>query len=318
MKRVRIMFINCPILAVDATSYLLLSQNKVQKSIEFEVVHHWIYGNTIQPKKSLSEKTAWWLSEQLPRADFINRWICKKLDLRAAPLFRTQLTHTGWFGVVKNAVENYDRWFAKCGYNKFDTTPQPTIVITETPFEGGYLGYSQEDIAVVSLAKWEKFFKPGSALEYILGSVQRYSLRLIYKNIGSHYATRGCIWDFDVHQPDNRIAAYMGIMCETCRNSLSSTASSIELEDVEKLITNEWIGSNDTPTSSSANLRKIFRYSLRRSTGLHPGIIESLSQGMRTELGKFFLDILKVLLAALGTLYIASKFPDAYRILNGR
>ncbi len=317
MKRVRIMFINCPTLSTDAASYLLLSQNKAQNSIEFEVVHHWIYGSCIPVERTIREKIEWRLSEQFPRLERLERRIRTQLDLRAAPFFANYLTHRGWYETAKKAVDNYDNWFANCNYDKFDTTPQPTIIVTETRFEGGYLGSSRNSLAIVSLAQWKKFFKPGSALEYILGSVQRYSLRLLYKNIGSHYATRGCIWDFDVHQPDSRIAAYMGVLCSTCRSNLSGAMPPAEFRDIERLIANEWIGSNDTPTSPSANLRKIFRYPIRRSTGLHPGIIESLSHGMRTELGKFSFDILKVILAALGTLYIASKFPDAYRILAG-
>lgn len=318
MKRVRIMFINCPTLYVDAASYLLLSQNKAQPSIEFEVVHHWIYGSYIPIERTRAEKAVEWISENIPRIDRLERFLRAKLDLRAAPSFANYLTHKGWYDTAKKAVDNYDRWFSNCNYNQFDTTPQPTIIITETKFEGGYLGSSRKNLAIVSLAEWKKFFNPGSALEYILGSAQRYSLRLLYKNIGSHYATRGCIWDFDVHQPDSRIAAYMGILCSTCRSSLLAAMTPAEFKDVEHLISNEWIGSNDVPTSASANLRKIFRYPLRRSTGLHPGFIESLSQGMRSELGKFFFDILKVILAALGTLYIASKFPDTYKILHGK
>jgi hypothetical protein len=318
MKRVRIMFINCPTLSTDAATYLLLAQNKVQRSIEFEVVHHWISATTDDLNLSSWEKAAKWLAERFPSWQWLDCWIRKGLDLRAAPYFANQLTHNGWFETVKKAVDDYDAWFQHSGYDKFDTVPLPTIVITETPIDRGYIGMSRGNLAVVSLAEWESFFKPGSAFEYILGSVQRYALRLLYLNVGSHYPTRGCIWDFDVHQPDSRVAAYMGVLCSTCHTNLSKVMSKQELTDAELLISNEWIGSNEAPTSVSASLRKVFGYSLRRSTGLHPGILESISQGMRSELGKFVLDVLKVMLAALGTLYIASKFPELYKAWIGK
>ena len=319
MKRVRVMFINCPTLSTDAAAFLLLSQNKVQHSMQFEVVHHWISGVDAPPKLTAFERAAGWIWERKPQWQWLDRHVRTRLDLRAAPYFMNVLTHAGWEDTIKTAVENYDKWFKLSGYKRwFKPDPVPTIVVTETPFEGGYLGYCGSDLAVVSLANWEGFFKPGSALEYILGSVQRNSRRLLYRNIGTHYATRGCVWDFNVHQPDARVAAYMGTLCSTCKDNLSKVASPAELLDAERLLSNDWIGLNDTPTSTSAYLHKIFGYPLRRSTGLHPGIVQSISQGMRTELGKFILDIVKVMLAALGTLYIASHFPDLYKAWIGK
>ena len=319
MRRVRILFVNCPSLSTDAASFLLLAQNKVQTSIEFEVAHHWVYGATLPDANPIFRRiTKLWLEDRLPKIDWLERRIIRRLDLRAAPFLRKPLTRHRWYNAARSVVDNYDSWFASSGYNKFDTQPQPTIVVTETPIGGGYIGSARDDIAVVTLAGWNRFFKPGSALEYILVSVQRYSLRLLYKNIGSHYVTRGCIWDFDVYQPDTRIAAYTGSLCSTFRRNLTEVISNEEMVDISKLITNEWIGSNDVTTSASAILKKVFHYPLRRSTGLHPGIMESISHGMRTEIGKFFFDILKIVLAAVGTLYIASRFPEAYEILDGR
>ncbi len=319
MQRVRVMFINCPTLAVDAASFLILAQNREQDFVEFEVAHHWIYGSHLPPKNRF-ERNADRIAKKYPwfeRFNFLQRRYFNILDLRAAPYFKNALTHQGWYDTVSTAVQNYDDWFATSGYRKFDSSFQKTIVITETAFEGGYLGYCRTDHAVLCLANWKIFFSPGSALEFILGSVQRYALRFTYGAIGSHYVTKGCIWDFDVHQPDTRIAAYLGHLCSTCRTSLSGITTTDQMQKIEKLIRNDWVGLNDSPSSVSSVLRKIYRYPLHRSAGLNPSFIESISQGMKTELGKFVIDILKIVLAALGTLYIASQFPEAYRILHG-
>ena len=45
-------------------------------------------------------------------------------------------------------------------------------------------------------------------------------------------------------------------------------------------------------------------------------MIESISDGMKTEGGKFFLDILKWVLIALITILVASYFPDVHTIFQ--
>lgn len=50
-KRIRIFFINCPSLAVDAAAFLILAQNQAQSAIQFEVEHFWIFGETLRPPK---------------------------------------------------------------------------------------------------------------------------------------------------------------------------------------------------------------------------------------------------------------------------
>jgi hypothetical protein len=218
---------------------------------------------------------------------------------------------------LQAVIFDYDKWFSNSSYHKFDSGPAPTIVITESEIDDGYMGLSFEKLALISVARWKQFFKPGSALEYVLTSVQRYALRLCFGSIGSHYVTRGCIWDFDVHQPDSRIAGYLGFLCSTCESALTTSLSTEQLSDVKVMISNNWTGKADDPSSVTSILAKNYRYELKRSTGTHSGLLTVVSQSMRTEIGKFFFDIAKVALAALATLYIATHFPDWYKIIKG-
>ena len=184
---------------------------------------------------------------------------------------------------------------------------------------GKYISICQQRLGLISLANWKEFFEPGSALEFMLTNVQRLSLRLCYgSQIGSHFPTRGCIWDFDVHQPDIRISALLGFLCITCQENLKRTTSEAEFAQIEQLISDDWIGTRENPFSVAASLVKNYKYELRKPTGLNPGLFSSLSQSMRTEVGKFFFDILKWVLVALLTLLLASSFPAAYKVLLGR
>lgn len=315
-KRVRVFFINCPTLATDAAAYLILAQNKVQRAIQFEVHHFWIFGQLTQgPLAGYPNKFLELAEERNPRLKWLASRNRTRKDLRAAPAFRNTFQHKLWYDEIKKAIEDYDNWFANSRAPKHDYQTAPAIVITETPIAGKYMSFTQHPFGLISLAYWKAFFKPGSALEYMMCNVQRLALRLCYGAVGSHYPTRGCIWDFDVHQPDIRISASLGLLCDTCRQRLSEASSEAEFGEIEGLIGNEWIGKKEDPFSVAAFLTKNYNYELRRTTGLSPSIFSSISDGMKTEGGKFFLDTLKWVLVALITILVASYFPDVYKIL---
>ncbi len=227
-KRIRIFFINCPSLAIDAASFLLLAQNKVQNAIQFEVIHYWIFSDASPVKVDhLRGRILSWRAE---KQHLGIKWMEPKFrtmhDLRVAPEFGIELNLTNWRSVCKKAISDYDTWFSKCGYNTYDAFDSPAIVITETPLKGRYISYTGENIALISAAYWKEFFAPGSALEFILAAVQRAALRLCFgTKIGSHYPTRGCLWDFHCHQPDAKISGFLGFLCETCSNGLKGNAS---------------------------------------------------------------------------------------------
>ena len=317
-KRIRIFFINCPTLATDGAAYLLLAQNRVQTTIQFEVHHFWVYGQISQgllPGRfsRLLEK----LEDKYPRLGWLARRNRSLRDLRAAPSFYETLQHKNWEQQVSEFVAKYDTWFAGTGYYKYDYEKAPAIVITETSIAGKYLSYCGERVGVVSLSDWKAFFKPGSALEFILTNVQRLSLRLSFGAIiGSHFPTRGCIWDFDVHQPDIRISALLGLLCLTCQRNLKAAIPETAFAEIEKLIANEWIGRRDDPVSVAASLAKNYKYELRRATGLNPGLFSSISESMKAGIGKFFLDILKWVLILLLTIFLVSYFPAVYKLLQ--
>jgi hypothetical protein len=313
-KRIRVFFINCPTLATDAAAHLILAQNKVQSAIQFEIHHFWIFGQVSQgPLPGRLNRILERLEDRFPRFGWLARHNRTLRELRAAPSFQQTLEHKVWYDQVAKAVGDYDYWFLNSGYYKYDFEQAPAIVITETPIAGKYLSYTREPFGLVSLAYWKAFFKPGSALEYMINNIQRLSLRLCYGSVGSHWPTRGCIWDFDVHQPDIRISAWLGLLCGTCHGNLRAATSEEEFREIENLIDNEWIGRRDDPFSVAASLAKHYNYELRRATGLSPGLFSSISLGMKTEGGKFFLDVLKWVVIALITIILASYFPDIHK-----
>lgn len=311
-KRVRIFFINCPTLAIDAAAFLLLAQNKFQKVLQFEIVHFWIFSKAQKGKlNGFRGKAVSWRAEKQHRRV---RWLGPKFrtmhDLRVAPVFSSELSLTNWEAVCRKAIADYDTWFSKCGYNSYDVIDAPTIILTETPLKGRYISYTMHDIALVSAAHWKEFFWPGSALEFILTSVQRTALRLCFgTKIGSHYPTRGCLWDFHCHQPDAKFSGFLGFLCETCRNGLKSNTSTEEYDEVIKLIQNDWVGNESDIGSIAGILKKNYSYPLSRSTGLKPSHWLAIWDSIKSELGKNVVEGIKwIVILAVLTLFI-SYFP---------
>ncbi|MBT2145588.1 MULTISPECIES: hypothetical protein [unclassified Rhodanobacter] len=310
-KRIRIFFIGCPSLDTAAASYLLLSQNSVQKAVQFEIYHFWIFGQKAHgAPKGLVGRLLLWLG-YLPKP--LSRWADRKLlariDYREEPAFKKELPYKSWFSICKNALCNYDAWF-KISNNTYDVDDCPSIIITDTPIEGGFISFTNEDIGLISTAKWKYFFKPVSALDYVLFSVQRLTMRLAFTNeIGSHYPTRGCVWDYDDHQPDARIAILVGSICHTCEKKLLASTDGGTYADLSRLIDNKWLGDKSIQFSPAAILAKVYKYDLSRSTGLNASTISKFTDTFISELGKVLSDGLKWALVLIITLTLAAYFP---------
>jgi hypothetical protein len=194
-KRIRVFFINCPTLATDAAGYLILAQNKVQRAIQFEVHHFWIFGGLSQgPLEGWLNKILESAEDKHPRFIRLASRNRTLRDLRAAPPFRKTLYAKHWYDDVKKAIEDYDRWFMASGYNKHDYQEAPAIVVTETPMAGKYMLIRGIPSACLVLPTGKLFLS--SALEYMLNNIQRLSLRLCYGSVSSHFPTRGCILGF--------------------------------------------------------------------------------------------------------------------------
>lgn len=315
-KRVRVFFVNCPTLAIDAASFLILSQNFLQTSLQFEVHHLWIYGlSSIKGRRWVS-KSYMDMIERHKAFGFLLRKYRAGLDLRVAPAFKKCLSRDSCLIVAQELVNSYHSWLRNSGYNVCDCSEAPSIIVTEAPLQDGYISYCGRSVGVISVANWRRLYSPVSALEYVLTSTQRLSLRLCYgQQIGSHYPTRGCLWDFDVNQADFKISALLGFLCDTCRERLKAATSDGEYEDIRRLIDNKWIGDASDLSSVAGLLAKNYRYDLSRSIGLNPGIWARLVRVMQSGLGRYIFEILKWVTIFVLTVTAVKHFPWIAKLL---
>jgi uncharacterized membrane protein YqaE (UPF0057 family) len=311
-KRVRIFFIGCPSLDLGAASHLLLSQNSVQKEVQFEIYHFWIYAASTNnwPRNWVEKLREWYGNSGLPLSSWVDRRNRASLDYREAPIFKRGLSVDGWFNACQSAVSSYDAWFKQKG-RLYDVIECPSIIITEAPIDGGFISFTRGEIGLISTANWRKMFKPVSALDYILMSVQRLTVRLAFSNqIGSHYPTRGCLWDFDHHQPDARISILSGYICETCRMKLVEAVGEPSYAQLEALIGNTWLGNKTDQYLTASVLAHVYKYDLSRSTGLSASFVRRVMDSLAPEAGKVILEGIKWAFVLTLTLTITAYFPS--------
>lgn len=301
-KRIRVFFINCPTLAVEAATYLLLAQNKVQSFFQFEVHHFWLYSldqysdarNSayrlwIANHDDFLQRFFWWLGGgRIVRSNRAN------LDLQAARHFSKEFDLNTCFTDTRAVLRKYDDWMARRrerGANNYDAMPAPEIIVTETRLPHNFISHISPDrtLGIVSLGGWKRYFRPGSALECILTGVQRIAVALCCSpTIGFHYPTRGCLFDYTRYVQDTRVGAFLGFLCETCQQDLKRSISNVEYEDVVRLIENEWIGRRDSHDSVAHVLSRIYKYDLSRSTGLRPRFKDEIIRSVQSESGRVF------------------------------
>jgi hypothetical protein len=298
-RKVRILFVNCPNLDVEACTYLLLAQNLIQSVFEFEVCHHWISLNAAGQFVRGPKLAKLWSNMRI----FGSRpWGSKKAEsVYWAALERSQYPFlngeigTGDMLPLQQLVAKHEEWLQRNQPNYGGAQePLPTVVITETALGREFISNTVGRVAVVTLADWQRQFAPPSALEFILLSVQRLSTRVVLQTkVGSHYPTRGCIWDFTANVADTKSTILIGYVCTGCRKSLSEYFSEAELREVDLLARRSWLGKLDDPGSIASNLKRVFAYDLSTTRGLKLSLMERLPDILWSEeSAKFFFFLL--------------------------
>lgn len=269
---IRVVFANCKKLDVPACAYLVLAQNVVQELFEFEVYRLSVKGEYEEVRNWRSALLRAWAETRIPfplRA-FAERRYEALLDRLMAPALNRPLPPRTCIELLKPLVESHDEWLRKlpASYGNWTQREGPTILVTETALEGGYFGWSDEKFAVVSTAEWKKHLVPTSLIEYALSLIQRYAVRMsLSPRVGSHYPTRGCIWDFDAHQPDAAMAHLVGYLCESCQRLVLENTDEDQLRELRQLLSHSWIGDVDDPGTVASTLKRAFMYDLVRTRG---------------------------------------------------
>lgn len=135
---------------------------------------------------------------------------------------------------------------------------------------------------VITSHDWERYMCPPSLFEYICISVFTCILHSIFSQfrypMSEHKGTKGCIFDWTGHKPHRRILVSNPNLCSWCENRLSNLERSILTatgtksalyQDVNKILSKEWMGSTEKKESPIYNLKKNYRYDIDRNSGFY-------------------------------------------------
>lgn len=256
--------------AKDVLSYLLVYQNTIQKTFEFRIL-------SCSPSDSFlallnADRAPSHVEIEQQVGDFLSR-VKSWNDSQAEA-----------FGLDPVRVDK-------------------VALLTNTAFSDYYYYVGEETWAVIALGGWENEYAPPSIVEYYLSFVVLAAID-VRTNIGRHFETRGCIFDFNASLADARLSVLSGHICESCAHSITTETSSRVLNDTRLLLARPWLGDSSNPSDVAVTVKKL-GYDLFRTSGIKPTwkewVVTTLEQeGLKNLLNITFQILLVAALVLLG------------------
>lgn len=262
-------------LDIRALKYLVLYQNTLQQSFEFEFLP--------TPK---------------------NNSFLSQLD-SLGPIDRE--------GVEKNACKffaEYNDWSTKnaSAYGLTYKPPDGFIVLSTAKFADNYYATGDDDWRIVALGHWQRHMAPPSIVEFFLNQLivaaidtacgDNFPLR--------HHETKGCIFDFSVDLADARLAVLTGLVCESCCDTIIRFGSEKLVEDAKLLLRKKWLGDSTNPTDVATTAKKL-GYDLFHTKGAKQTLWERLSAIIQEEAIRSLLQIIALVIVAALLLWLGLK-----------
>lgn len=251
-----------------AVEFLVLNLNARQREVEFEFLP--------------TDETHSLIAGLRPRSQV-------RLDS-----FRSQASK-----FVKELTTSIER--ASGDYGRRPCHPGRVVFVSLAALDTHFYELYEPDYSAIFLGDWDETMAPPSLLESLLTLVMLeglYSLTPDPKAL-SHYATRGCIGDFNPRLRDARYKVLHGFICSDCRTVLEASVGSTVADNWTTLLGKAWIGRSEDPTSPSGIVRKL-GYNMFLTKGYAPTRRERLFQLLQEEGPKELIKIVGgVLLAGL-------------------
>lgn len=260
-------------LDIRALKYLVLFQNTLQQSFEFEFLPTQENSNFI---------------DHLNSKESIDR---EAVEQNAGKFFAG---YNDW--LKKNAI---DYWLT---YER----PDGFVILSTAKFEDNYYATGKDDWYLVALGHWKRHMAPPSIVEFFLTILITAAIDTAcgVNFPPRHHATKGCIFDFTADLNDVRLGVLTGFLCESCCNTIKQSRSKKLAEDAKLLLRKKWLGDSTNPTYVATTAKKL-GYDLFHTKGVKQTTWERLSaiiqeEAIRTLLTIVGLIILSAILIWLG------------------
>lgn len=232
-------------LNVKALKYLVLFQNTLQQSFEFEF---------------------------LPEQD--DSSFLKQLD-STEPIDREAIEQR-----IDDFLSNYKDWLKK-NARDYELTYEPPdvfVILSTAKFKDYYFSTGGDDWLISALGHWEEHMSPPSIVEFFMAILVGVAVDKACGDIvpPGHQAIKGCVSDFAASIGDARFGVLTGFLCESCCNTIRKSRSEKQVEDAKLLLRKEWLGDSTHPTVVATTAKKL-GYNLFHTKGVKPTFWERMS-----------------------------------------
>ena len=149
---------------------------------------------------------------------------------------------------------------------------------------------------------------PPSLAEFIQTLIVRESVASMCSRLrGSvHLGTRGCLCDFTQNLSEARLKVLSGFICYSCRKTLDDEGFSAVAEILPTILSRNWVGALDNPSSISSRLKKL-KLDLFHTSGLESNFSETTSQLLKEQVVREAIKLAGVVIGAALLIYLGLK-----------
>jgi hypothetical protein len=158
--------------------------------------------------------------------------------------------------------------FCKSTINLVNIEASYHIFLIRQKITGNYFSVCEENIAIITTDKWEKYFSPPSVFEYIIDSMIANILVMNSENdILFHSNTFGCIWDYKRLKSQIRANIILGYICDHDKNKIIRKYGEEYFNQIQNIVSQKWFGEIKNRGDIAYNLKHCFKIDINKDSG---------------------------------------------------
>jgi len=259
-----------------ALKYLILHQNTIQQSLEFQIL-------------------------PVTDDDIIEKLSC------GGPLERDKIEKAMPEYLIRYRESLVER---SQGYDLQPEPDIPIVLLTTATFTDNYFLTGEHDWVIIALGNWQRSLAPPSIIEFYLSILVGSSIEFACDDNypGSHISIKGCCFDFAAELEDARLSVLSGFICSDCLTAISKAHSKQLAMDAQTLLQKSWLGTVSDPSDVAVMAKKL-GHDLFHTKGVSPTLWERTRATFEEEAVKTILKILALIIGA--ALLVSLGLKDA-------
>lgn len=149
------------------------------------------------------------------------------------------------------------------------------IFLIKQNITGNYFSVCDDNIAIITTDKWEKYFSPPSVYEYIIASMIANILVMDTNyEILFHKNTLGCIFDYKRLKTQIRANILLGYICDYDKSKIISKYGEEYFHQLKHIISQKWFGEIKKRGDIAYNLKHCFKIDINKDSGFEKSFYE--------------------------------------------